>query len=129
MVWGAMIALWNIAKIEHAKIFDKIDLILERTQTGTVITHVTGIKVMIALAEVDASYYDRLYPVLLQYLKECRPVDFGKRVEDYMVLLNDSNRKDMIDIVKDRFDGLNKNQALRIKKAFKSAGINIAGEI
>ena len=125
MVWGAMIALWNIAKIEHEKIYENIDLILRRTETGTVITHVTGIKVLTALSEVNREYYDHLYPILLNYLKTCRLVDFGKRVEDYMVLLNDDNREDIIGIVKERYSSLNKNQSARIRKAFKGVGIDI----
>jgi len=125
MVWGAMIALWNIAKIEHEKIYSSIALILHHTETGTVITHVTGIKVLTALSEVNDTYYNHLYPILLNYIKECRPVDFGKRVEDYMSILSDRNREDIIDIVKERYSSLNKSQSARIRKAFKSVGIDI----
>lgn len=125
MVWGAMIALWNIAKLEPERIYEKINLILHHIETGTVITHVTGIKVLTALSEVSKEYYDHLYPILLNYLKKCRPVDFAKRVEDYMVLLNDENMDDMIGVVKERYKSLNKNQSARIRKAFRSAGIDI----
>ncbi|MCH4889678.1 hypothetical protein EZV73_19000 [Acidaminobacter sp. JC074] len=123
MVWGAMIAIWNIAAIEHEKIYARIDLILNKIKTGSLITHVTGIKVLLVLASVEKDYYDNLYPILLDYLKACRPIDFGKRVEDYMVILNDDNKDDLLDIVRGRFDGLNKNQTKRVTKAFKSKNI------
>lgn len=125
MVWGAMIALWNISHLEHKKIYDKIDLILHLTNTGTVITHVTGIKVMLVLAETSKEYYDHLYPILLQYLLECRPVDFGKRVEDYMVIFNENNKDDIVNEVLRRKESLNKNQLKRVTKALKSKGITI----
>jgi len=123
MVWGAMIAIWNIAHIEHEKVFEEIERIIHLTETGTLITHVTGIKVMIALSKVKRVYYDRLYPILIAYLKACRPIDFGKRVEDYTEIMNDDNTEDILNIIKERFEGLNKNQSTRIKRALKKHGI------
>ncbi len=123
MVWGAMIALWNITSIEHEKIYAHIDLILNKIRTGSLITHVTGIKVLLVLASEKKAYYDNLYPILIDYLKECRPIDFGKRVEDYMVILSDDNKEELLEIVRSRFEGLNKNQAIRVTRAFKKKGI------
>ena len=123
MVWGAMITLWNVASIEHEKIYAHIDLILNKIRTGSLITHVTGIKVLLVLASVKKAYYDNLYPILIDYLKECRPIDFGKRVEDYMVILSDDNKEELLEIVRSRFEGLNKNQVSRVTKAFKNKGI------
>ena len=123
MVWGAMIALWNITSIEHEKIYAHIDLILNKIRTGSLITHVTGIKVLLVLASEKKAYYDNLYPILIDYLKECRPIDFGKRVEDYMVIISDDNKEELLEIVRSRFEGLNKNQVSRVTKAFKNKGI------
>ena len=123
MVWGAMIALWNIAHLEHEKLMAHHHLILHKTATGTVITHVTGIKTLLVLASVKKSYYKTLYPTLLNYLKTCRPVDFGKRVEDYMVIFNETNENEIVGEVKRRLEGLNKTQAARVKKALKSKGV------
>lgn len=125
MVWGAMIALWNIAHLEHVKIYADIDRILYLTDTGTVITHVTGIKLMGVLVSVDEKYYNHLYPILLNYLKNCRPVDFGKRVEDYMLFFSDKNKDDILAIVMERYEGLNKSQSQRIRRALKKKGIVI----
>ncbi|MCK8058578.1 MULTISPECIES: hypothetical protein [unclassified Fusibacter] len=125
MVWGAMIAIWNVAKIEHEKVYAHIDKILHLTETGTLITHVTGIKILLALCEVKTSYYDKLYPVLIKYLEACRPIDFGKRVEDYMVILNEDNKDAIVKIVSDRLEHLNKSQLARVKRALKSKGIEL----
>lgn len=125
MVWGAMIALWNLADIASDEIFEHIDLIMSKTETGTTITHVTGIKVMLVLAGKKKSYYDRLYPTLIRYLEVCRPIDFAKRLEDYMVIFNDQNREAILKEVYKRFDHLNKNQSKRVKKALTSKGIDL----
>lgn len=125
MVWGAMIAISNVTPYEHEKIFEKIDLIMKLTETGTVITHIHGINVMLKLCIVDPKYYDKLYPTLINYLKECRPVDFGKRVELYTSIINDDNRDEILAIVNDRLPDVNKNQHSRIKRALKSVDILI----
>lgn len=125
MVWGAMIAVSNITPFEHEKVFEKIDLIMNLTRTGTVITHIHGINVMLKLCLIDKSYYNKLYPTLINYLKECRPVDFGKRVELYVSIINDDNKDDILEIVTTRLPDTNKSQQSRIKKALKSVDIII----
>lgn len=125
MVWGAMIAVSNVTPFEHEKIFEKIDLIMKLTKTGTVITHIHGINVMLKLCVIDRKYYDKLYPTLLNYLRDCRPVDFGKRVELYTSIINDENREEILTIVKNRLPDTNKNQQTRIKKALKDVDIII----
>lgn len=125
MVWGAMIAVSNVTPFEHEKIFEKIDLIMKLTETGTVITHIHGINVMLKLCSIESKYYDKLYPILIDYLKECRPVDFGKRVELYTSIINDDNRDEILRIVNIRLPDINKNQQSRIKKALKEVDIII----
>lgn len=125
MVWGAMIAVSNVTPFEHEKIFEKIDLIMKLTKTGTVITHIHGINVMLKLCVIDRKYYDKLYPTLLNYLRDCRTVDFGKRVELYTSIINDENREEILTIGKNRLPDTNKNQQTRIKKALKDVDIII----
>lgn len=129
MVWGAMIALWNVAPLVPDRVYADIDRILDLTATGTVITHVTGIKVLLVLAKANPTYYDRLYPVLRGYLKACRPIDFAKRVEDYMLILNNQNKSELLEIISDRYESLNKNQASRIRRALKKQGIIYSADI
>ncbi len=81
MVWGGMIALSTITNIKSDIIFSKIDYLLYVIEQGTLITQIHGINVLIKLSLKDVNYKLKLRPILFDYLKMCRPVDFGKRVE------------------------------------------------
>ena len=83
MVWGAMIAIANVAYAAPEKVYPHRELILEKIKTGTVITNVWGVKAYINMAKPD-KYYEELKPVIFKLQAGCRPVDFAKRAE-YMM--------------------------------------------
>ena len=81
MVWGSMIALANISELVPDQIWPHRELILELIETGTVITSVWGVNVLIGLSKSNQKCYSLLKVDLLRLQEECRDVDFAKRAE------------------------------------------------
>lgn len=119
LVWGSMIALANVAALLPETIMDNFDFIKKKTDGGTVITHVWGIYVMINTCKAGAEYKDKLFPILLDYCRECRPVDFAKRIESVLEI-TDSNDFPLIStIVENKRDSLSETQYKRAERALK----------
>lgn len=97
MIWGGMIALSTISTLKADEIYKNIDLIIETIDKGTVITKVSGIKVLVGIAIAKSEYKEKLFPVLLNYLENCRPVDFASRVETYLPLISELEEKNAIE--------------------------------
>ncbi len=99
MVWGAMIALACCANVVPKKVLKQKDLVLEKIETGTVITNVWGVKTLINIAKADEGGYKELKDVLFELQKACRPVDFAKRAEDMMDAVRKEDIPEYIEIL------------------------------
>lgn len=88
MVWGGMIALATIAELKADEIYKHVELILDKVETGTLITEVWGLKVLVGLSVSNPSYKDQLFPVLCDYLEKCRPIDFARRTELFLQVVS-----------------------------------------
>jgi hypothetical protein len=117
MVWGAMIALSGIAKINSEYVYGKRDLITKMIETGTVITNVWGVYTLIALAE--NGWYGELKNQLFELQKKCRNVDFAKRAESMIKVMADEDMENYIDILKNRLPELSKGGQKRVNKLLK----------
>lgn len=96
MVWGGMIALATVSKIKSSRIYQDIDLILMKIETGTVITEVWGLITITNLSIVNSEYKAHLFPVLCDYLEKCRPIDFAKRLETILPVVSDSDEEEIV---------------------------------
>lgn len=114
MVWGAMIAIANIAKIKPNDVYQHYALIKNKLENGTVITHVWGVYTLINLA--DHGYYENIIPELFELQKACRPVDFAKRAESIFTILKDEDKGTFKNILEDRLPNLSSAQQSRTKK-------------
>jgi len=119
MVWGSMIAIATIAELVPGKMMDNLDLLLNKIDKGTTITHVWGIYTLINTCKGGDSYKKKLFPLLLSYLKECRPIDFAKRVESILIITEKKELPLISSIIEDKKDSLSDTQYKRAVKAIK----------
>lgn len=119
MVWGSMIALANIAALVPQKIMDNFDLIQKKTDEGSLITHVWGIYVMINCCKGKKHFKEKLYPLLLDYCRKCRPIDFAKRVESVLTITDPDELDSINAIIENKKESLSESQYKRVKKAIK----------
>ncbi len=119
LIWGGMIALSTIAKIKHKKIFENIEIIINAIKNGSVITCDYGIKTMAILSSIKESYNKKLFPILINYLKNCRPKDVVQYAEKISMAVNSENKEEFIKILKIRKSDLKKSQLKRLEKILK----------
>lgn len=120
MVWGSMIALSTIANVEPDALFQKIDLLIDTIKSGSLITEVWGLATLVNITKANEQYEQQTLPVLISYLESCRPIDFAKRVETYLPIINDSNKRDTIqNIIKEKRSELSEAQNKKLTTILK----------
>lgn len=121
MVWGAMIALSTIAEINPKPIYHRIEDVLETIKCGSVITQVSGIRVLVGLAKTDSKVKNQLLPVLFEYLESCRPVDFATRAETMLSIITTSGDKEIFHrIIENKKPELSPAQLKKTEKVIKN---------
>ena len=122
MVWGSMIALSTIAKLKSDYLYKKIDLILKTMSEGTLITEVWGIQTLVNLSIDNVKHKNKLLPILFDYLEKCRPIDFPKRVETILPVIERIKEIEMLDrIIEIKSADLTDSQAKKLKTALKKS--------
>jgi ribosomal protein S17E len=117
MVWGAMIALSGIAKVNSEYVYGQRGLITEKIETGTVITNVWGVYTLIDLAE--NGWYVELKDQLFELQEKCRNMDFAKRAESMIKVIADEDMENYINLLKNRLPELSKGGQKRVNKLLK----------
>ena len=69
------------------EIYRHIELLLNTLKTGSLITEIWGIKTLVGLSTARAEYKQHLFPLLMDYLEKCRPIDFATRTETLLPLI------------------------------------------
>lgn len=119
MVWGSMIAISSIARVAPEKVYEIKDLILNKIETGSVITNVHGVYAVIYMASFDV-YYSELKEVLFELQKKCRPVDFAKRAESMMDVIRLEDREAYVNLLENRKSELSNAAQKRLQKVIKN---------
>lgn len=120
MVWGSMIGISTLVNLEHKTIFSRIDTILEKTEKGSLITQIHGINTLAALSLIDLEYKKRLLPLLFDYLEECRPIDFPKRVGIVLPVISSENERTRFNMIVDsKLEELSPAQRKKVEKLLK----------
>jgi len=120
MVWGAMIALGTIAEKRPHEIWVKIDDVVRTVDQGTVITVVSGVRVLAAVAAVDENYSRKLFPILLAQLQKCIPRDVPTHAESMLCAVNISNQQEFLAVLYARQTEMSPAQATRLKKVIRA---------
>jgi hypothetical protein len=119
MVWGSMIALATISNIKHKEIFEKIDLIIETVNAGSVITIDAGVQIYAALL-LHAEYFDKVDPLLMEQLAKSPIKQLPQYAEKSAGSINQKNKEEFVTILKNRLSESERDsQTKRIEKVLK----------
>ena len=119
MVWGSMIALWTVAGTQADAIWDHIDLVMDTVRAGTVITTVSGVKVLAVVASKAPEYEARIGPFLMDVLRDCEPKLVATHAEDMLVMVNEGNKDEMMTALEGRMGDLSTSQATRARRVLR----------
>ena len=121
LVWGAMTALAEVAKVDPDSVFSHLDEIKKGKETGSVITVDNAITTLACTASANNEYNKAIFPYLLNHLSSCRPKEVPQHAERILPAVNSSNKDDFIRILKKRTEDLSGSGLARVKKAMKQA--------
>jgi hypothetical protein len=121
LVWGAMTALAEVAKVDPDPVFSHLDEIKKAKETGSVITVDNAITTLALTAAANNKYNNAIFPYLLNHLSSCRPKDIPQHAERILPAVNSSNKDDFIRILEKRTENLSGSGLVRVKKAMKLA--------
>lgn len=120
LVWGAMIALSEVAVLEANAIFDNLESIYSAMNNGSVITIDNGIKVLARVASKNEEYNKSIFPYLINHLENCRPKEVGQHAESISIAVNLLNKDEFIKVLQERESSLTNTQLARVKKLYKA---------
>jgi hypothetical protein len=121
MVWGGMIALATIAPLRPAEIWNEVGAVIDAVDYGTVITEVWGIKTLARVSAADDAYGQRLFPLLMKYLKECLPRDVPLHAESILPAVDAGRIDEYLAVLESRKADLTASQLVRLKKVTRQA--------
>lgn len=119
LVWGAMLALSEVAIIKADVIFNNLETIYSAMQKGSVITVDNGIKVLARVASQNDTYNKSIFPYLINHLENCRPKEVGQHSESISIAVNLQNKNEFIKVLQERESLLTNAQLSRVKKLYK----------
>jgi hypothetical protein len=121
LVWGGMIALAEVAKVDPAAVFKHFDEIKKAKETGSVITVDNAIATLAYTAADREEYNQVIFPYLLNHLSNCRPKEVPQHAEKTLIAVNSANKADFIRVLEKRMEDLSGSGYSRIKKVIKQA--------
>jgi hypothetical protein len=121
LVWGAMIALAEIAKVDAEVIFKNLDAIKKAKETGSVITIDNSISALAFTASADPKYNKIIFPYLLNHLSSCRPKEVPQHSERTFPAINAGNKIEFIKLLEKRMEDISGGGLARVKKIIKQA--------
>lgn len=96
MVWGAMTALAEVAKVQPELIFKHLDEIKKAKESGSVITIDNSISALAYTAAANENYNQSIFPYLLKHLSTCRPKEVPQHAERILPAVNESNKAQFV---------------------------------
>lgn len=119
LVWGSAIALSSIAETESDYLFKEFDTIYKAYKTGSVITVDNCISIFAGIAKSNEKYQKKIFPVIIEHLKTCRPKEVGQHAERAFICVNDKNAEKFRNVLFTRYDSLAESQKKRVDKLLK----------
>ena len=124
LVWGAMLALSTIATIKADEIYENLEIVLRIMKEGSVIAVDNAVKVLAAVAAQNDEYNKKIFPLLLDHLRECRPKEVAQHAESTFQAVDQSNQDEFVRVLRERESVLKSAQLTRIKKLYKKLHVN-----
>ena len=119
LVWGSMTALSKIVAFNPNEVFNNLDIIKRVYEKGSVITVDNSISVFAGLAKADKKYEKKVFPIIIEHLKKCRPKEVAQHAERAFVCVNKKNAPEFKETLLKRFENLNESQKKRVEKLIK----------
>ena len=121
MVWGAMTALAEVAKVKPEIIFQHLEEIKKAKENGSVITVDNSISVLAHTAAANEEYNQIIFPYLLKHLSTCRPKEVPQHAERVLPAVNASNADEFIRTLERRNDDLSGASFTRLARIIRLA--------
>ncbi len=121
LVWGGMLALATIAAMKADDIFAQVELVKKVTRAGSVITADNGIKTLAVVAGTKEEYNKAIFPFLIEHLQTCRSKEVPQHAESSLAAVNTNNKRQFMDTLNQRMDGLTTSQSKRVRKVIRVA--------
>lgn len=119
LVWGSMIALASISRLQPRQIWERIDDVIAAIRAGSVITVVAGVKTLAGVASTKSTYRARLFPILLQQIRDCIPRDVPTHAENMLVAVDEEHKAQFLAVLDARKADLSPSQAARLRKVLR----------
>jgi len=119
LVWGGMIALGTIAHLQPEEIGKHLDDVLRTVENGSVITQVSGMRVLANVAAGAPQHSPRIFPFLLDQLKTCTPRDVPTHTENILPAITPENKNEVLTIIELRRPEFTAAHEKRMKKVLK----------
>ncbi|MCX6083424.1 MAG: hypothetical protein NT102_00445 [Caldiserica bacterium] len=119
MVWGAMIALAEVADLRTDEIWLRVDDVLRAVQHGSLITVVWGTRVLARVAASSSERRTALFPALLRTLETCLPRDVPTQAESILCAVDDSVSEQYLAAIDRRAAELSSSQRARLKRVLQ----------
>jgi len=116
LVWGAMTALDSIAAVKPKEVHGLLPQIIEKANTGSVITRDHAVGILAKLASLK-EYSSTCLPLLLDQLRRCPNNQFPMYTETSASVIGQTNRAEFVDLMRERLTKLEKeSQRRRVQK-------------
>jgi len=125
MVWGAMIALADVADLRPDEIWLRVDDVLRTVQNGSLITVVWGTRVLAKVAASSSERRAATFPALLRTLETCLPRDVPTQAESILCAVDDTVRQQYLAAIDRRAAELSPSQRARLRRVLQ--GIRPSG--
>lgn len=119
MVWGGMIALSTVAALSADDLFPRLDVILNAFEKGSVITKDAGVSVLAGIASAKPAYAEKIVPMLLKHLTNCRPSSVAQHSERASVAIRAPHFDAFREVLQKRLPDLSETQARRVNKLIR----------
>ena len=119
LVWGAMLALAQAAKVNPDAIFQHLDEVKKAKETGSVITIDNAVAALAWTASANDRYNKAIFPYLLKHLSGCRPKEVPQHSEKTLPAVNSTNKADFIKVLEKRIEDLSGSGLASVKKVIK----------
>jgi hypothetical protein len=116
LVWGAMIALSRTAVLNPGPCMKELEGLKKVVLDGSVITQDNGIKTLSALSVVHPDFRPKIFPFLLDHLRDCREKDVAQCSESILSAVNAANQTEFLTVLETRLPTLTAAQARRVEK-------------
>jgi hypothetical protein len=116
LVWGSMTALAKIVSLNPDEIYKNLDIIVKAYEKGSVITVDNSISVFAELIKANKKYEKKVFPIIIEHLKKCRPKEVGQHAERAFVCINKYNLQEYKETLLKRRKSLTEAQKKRVDK-------------